>query len=139
LIQLEEVEQSPQYHPEGNALFHSLQVFQCALNATDQPALWAAALFHDIGKAMDYQHHDLVGAEELEGILKPHICWLVRHHLDLLKSPKKTRMKLKGRSELIDLEKLRKWDLQGRNPYAQVMEPSEAITILAPYSSSLLL
>ncbi|HVU64768.1 MAG TPA: hypothetical protein VHC70_12385, partial [Phycisphaerales bacterium] len=50
---LESVKQNPKYHPEGDALYHSLQVFQLAVAAKpwDEEFL-SAALLHDVGKAL---------------------------------------------------------------------------------------
>ena len=127
------VQQSPKFHPEGDALYHSLQVFQCALRDTDNPILCAAALLHDVGKGIDYPDHANVGADELSGIVDSYICWLVRHHLDLLTSPQKTKVRLKGTSKLNDLECLRKWDLQGRKSDVEVMEIAQAFEILKPH------
>ncbi len=51
---LEAVKQDPRRHPEGDALYHSLQVFELARNARpyDEEFL-LAALLHDVGKAID--------------------------------------------------------------------------------------
>jgi HD superfamily phosphodiesterase len=121
LSSLNGVRQSPRYHPEGDALFHSLQVFELARRESDDPVLWAAALFHDVGKAVDGPLHDEVGADLLEGLLCPRAVWLVRHHLDLLKEPRATRRRHRETSALRDLEKLRRWDLGGRDPNARVI------------------
>jgi len=83
--------------------------------------LWAAALFHDVGKAIDGPSHDEVGADLLEGLLAPRAVWLVRHHLDLLKDPRGTRRRYHGTQALRELELLRRWDLGGRDPGARVV------------------
>ena len=127
LDELQYVEQSPRFHPEGDALYHSIQVYQCALIETEDPELLAAALLHDVGKAIDYPRHDHAGAEAIDGMLSPHIIWLIRHHLDLLKTPKKTRRLLAGTQRLAELEKLRRWDLAGRRVDASVISPQQAI------------
>lgn len=127
---LDGIQQSPKYHPEGDALYHSLQVFELATRATDDRVLWAAALFHDVGKAIDGPLHDEVGADLLEGLLPDRAVWLVRHHLDLLRDPRRTRRRWLGTPELLDLERLRKWDLGGRNPNARVMTVESAIALL---------
>jgi HD superfamily phosphodiesterase len=121
LESLDGVRQSPRYHPEGDALFHSLQVFELARRESEDPVLWAAALFHDVGKAIDGPLHDEVGADLLEGLLCPRAVWLVRHHLDLLKDPRATRRRYLGTPALRDLERLRRWDLGGRDPRARVL------------------
>lgn len=130
LVSLDGVEQSRRYHPEGDALYHSLQVFDLARRATQDRVLWAAALFHDVGKAIDGPLHDEVGADLLEGLLCPRVVWLVRHHLDLLKEPRRTRRSLRGTSQLKDLEKLRRFDLGGRDPRARVLSPEHAFDLL---------
>ena len=121
LADLNGVRQSPRYHPEGDALFHSLQVFELARRSTTDRVLWAAALFHDVGKAIDGPLHDEVGADLLEGLLSDRAVWLVRHHLDLLRDPRGTRRRHRGTAVLRDLEKLRRWDLGGRDPHARVV------------------
>jgi hypothetical protein len=130
LVSLDGVRQSPRFHPEGDALFHSLQVFDLARKSTDDPVLWAAALFHDVGKAVDGPEHDEVGADLLEGLLAPRAVWLVRHHLDLLRDPKRARRRYGGTPELRDLEQLRRWDVGGRNPNARVLTAEAAFGLL---------
>ena len=55
---LEGVKQSPKHHPEGDALYHSLQVFELARDERpyDEEFL-LAALLHDVGKAIDPADH----------------------------------------------------------------------------------
>ncbi len=130
LVALDGLQQSPKYHPEGDALFHSLQVFDLARRATGDRVLWAAALFHDVGKALNGADHDEIGADLLEGLLCDRAVWLVRHHLDLLRDPRRARRNFGGTPEMLDLERLRKWDLGGRNPHARVLEPQAAMDIL---------
>jgi hypothetical protein len=138
LRDLSGVRQSPRYHPEGDALFHSLQVFGLARRASADPVLWAAALFHDVGKAIDGPLHDEVGADLLDGLLCPRAVWLVRHHLDLLKEPRAARRRYRGTPPLRDLEKLRHWDLGGRDPRARVVSLEEAIEQLFAEGTSFL-
>ena len=59
---LEGVKQSPKYHPEGDALYHSLQVFELAREERpyDEEFL-LAALLHDVGKAIDPADHVAAG------------------------------------------------------------------------------
>lgn len=130
LLALDGVRQDPKYHPEGDALFHSLQVFDLARATTNDRALWAAALLHDVGKAVDSPNHDDVGADLLEDIASPRIVWLVRHHLDLLKTPRLTKRRYRGSSALVDLQHLRRWDIGGRSPHAIVLSPEKALEML---------
>ncbi len=130
LTGLDGVQQDARYHPEGDALYHSLQVFDLARNATSDRDMWTAALFHDVGKAIDGPMHDEVGADLLEGLVCPRVVWLVRHHLDLLRAPKQTRRRLFGTPQLADLERLRRWDLGGRRTDARVLSPMDAMDLL---------
>ena len=54
LLPLENVKQDPRYHPEGDALYHSLQVFQLAREALpyDEEFLTAALLHEKLGMPM---------------------------------------------------------------------------------------
>jgi hypothetical protein len=130
LVSLDGIRQSPKYHPEGDALFHSLQVFDLARRASPDRIMWAAALFHDVGKAVDSALHDEIGADLLLGLLPSRAVWLVRHHLDLLKNTRSTRRRLRGTPRLRELESLRRFDLGGRDPRARVLAPEDALTIL---------
>lgn len=132
LLALDGVRQDPKYHPEGDALFHTMQVFGLALRETREPALLAAALLHDVGKASAGPDHDEVGADLLDGLLCPRVVWLVRHHLDLLRNPRRARHR---RTEIGALQQLRRWDLGGRQRGARVLSPDEAVTILMDHPS----
>lgn len=130
LQSLSGISQSPVFHPEGDALFHSLQVFDHALADTRDPVLLAAALFHDVGKAIDGPTHDLEGRSLLEGLLSDDVLWLVEHHLDLLREPAKCKRKLAGTARLSMLQKLRRYDLAGRDPTARVRDAEWAVDTL---------
>lgn len=114
LTRLGSVTQDPRFHPEGSALYHCLQVAQLARRDGASPVLLAAALLHDIGKALPGADHAAAGAEALEGIARPEVTWLVAHHLDLLRAPTETRVRLRDDPRLAELERLRGWDLEGR-------------------------
>lgn len=130
LLALDGVRQDPRFHPEGDALFHSLQAFELARRESDDRALWAAALFHDVGKAFGSADHAETGADLIDGLLAPRVVWLVRHHLDLLEAPGVAKRRLRGTRELTDLQRLRRWDVRGRSPRASVLEPDAAVTFL---------
>jgi hypothetical protein len=130
LLALDGVRQDPRWHPEGDALFHSLQAFDLARRDSPDRALWAAALLHDVGKALGSADHAEVGADLLEGLVAPRVVWLVRHHLDLLDAPGATKRRHRGSPVLVDLQRLRRWDVRGRSPYATVITPDAALAIL---------
>lgn len=82
LLPLENVKQSPKYHPEGDALYHSMQVFDLARNELpyDEEFILAAML-HDIGKAIDPHDHVAAGLEALEGFITERTAWLIENHM----------------------------------------------------------
>ncbi len=130
LLALRGVRQDPRWHPEGDALFHSLQAFDLARRASPDRALWAAALLHDVGKGVSSPEHAAIGADLLDGLASPRVVWLVRHHLDLLERPGLTKRRLRGSPALSDLQHLRRWDVGGRSPHATATHPEEAWAIL---------
>jgi len=138
LLGLDGVRQSPRYHPEGDALFHSLQVFELARRESDDPELWAAALLHDVGKAIDGATHDEVGADLLEGLMSDRVVWLVRNHLCLLRDPRRARRELAGTPQLRDLEHLRRWDVGGRRKNASVGSADDALSFLLNQAGSVI-
>lgn len=83
LLPLESIFQSPRFHPEGDALYHSLQVFDLAMNELpyDEEFL-LAALLHDVGKAIDPEDHVTAGLAALEGFITPRTHWLIAHHME---------------------------------------------------------
>ena len=80
---LEGVKQSPKYHPEGDALYHSLQVFELARDerSYDEEFL-LAALLHDVGKAIDPSDHVAAALQSLEGAITARTEWLIAHHME---------------------------------------------------------
>ena len=82
LLPLENVKESPKYHPESDALYHSLQVFDLARDELpyDEEFL-LAALLHDVGKAIDRQDHVLAGLEALGDQITPRTAWFIEHHM----------------------------------------------------------
>ena len=83
LLPLEGVKQSPKWHPEGDALYHSLQVFDLAqAELPYDEEFQLAALLHDVGKAIDPTDHVAAGLESLEGYITPRTAWLIEHHMD---------------------------------------------------------
>ncbi|QDU90623.1 HD domain protein [Pirellulimonas nuda] len=82
LVPLENVRQNPRYHPEGDALYHSLQVFDHARDHDPYDAeLLAAALLHDVGKAIDRHDHEAASARALRGLASERTLWLIENHM----------------------------------------------------------
>jgi hypothetical protein len=119
---LEAIKQNPRFHPEGDALYHSLQVFHLARDVRpyDEEFL-LAALLHDVGKAIDPQDHALAGAQSLRGAVTERTLWLIEHHMDLLPVRERTlsarqRRELEASEFFEDLKLLREIDDDGRVP-----------------------
>jgi hypothetical protein len=85
LAPLEQIRLSPESRPEGDLLYHSLQVFALAKEELpyDEEFL-LAALLHDVGHAIDPREHVAAGLEALEGSITPRTAWLIEHHDDAL-------------------------------------------------------
>jgi hypothetical protein len=118
------------FHPEPDVLHHLLQTYQLAWAETQDVGLRAAALVHDVGKVIELRGHADHGADLLDGILAPRVVWLVKHHLDLLHHPDRTRWRLRGTCALQDLQRLRSWDLRARSAYAEVLPAQRALAML---------
>ena len=136
LAPLESVKQSPKYHPEGDALYHSLQVFERAREARpyDEEFL-LAALLHDVGKAIDPSDHVAAALDALRGAVPERTLWLIGHHMDLLASRERAlsaraRRELELSENLEDLKLLRDLDNDGRVPGTPVGTVDEALAYL---------
>jgi hypothetical protein len=136
LLPLEEVEQSPKYHPEGDALYHSLQVFELArdLRPYDEEFI-LAALLHDIGKGLDRGNHVQAALDALEGLIKERTQFLIEHHMNAHNYktgvlPPKLKRELEASPDFEDLMLLRECDDRGREPGVRVCTVDEALDFL---------
>ena len=117
---LETVEQDPRTHPEGDALYHSLQVFERAreVRPYDEEFL-LAALLHDVGKAIDPRNRAAAALEALRGTLTERAAWLIEHLPDLTPRPDrplrpKQRRAIETSEYYEDLVLLHELDAAGR-------------------------
>jgi predicted nucleotidyltransferase len=136
LLPLEKVKQNPLYHPEGDVLYHSLQVFEQAkfCRPWDEEFL-LAALMHDVGKGIDPYDHVTAGLEILDGLLTERTAWLIEHHMQALDYVKgtlghKAKLRLEASEHFEDLLQLRECDSAGREPGAIVGTVDEALNYL---------
>ena len=133
---LEGVKQSPKYHPEGDVLYHSLQVFELARaeRPYDEEFL-LAALFHDVGKAIDPSDHVEAALQALEGSITERTAWLIAHHMEA-QALRAGTLGVKARSRIQqseyydDLMLLNELDRRGRVPGAAVCELEEALALI---------
>ena len=117
-------------HPEGNALYHSLQVYShgCEVHPYDEEFLWAC-LLHDIGYVVDPRHPIQAAMRILQSRVSERIEFLVGHldyahdYLEGTQLPKWLRRE-ESVEELLDLARC---DRAGRVPGAVVPALEEAI------------
>jgi len=136
LLPLEEVKGSVKYHPEGDVLYHSLQVFELARDARPYDVeLLLAALLHDVGKGLEPGRHVEAGLAALDGLVTDRTAFLIRHHMDahLLRQGKlgaALKRELQASPDFEDLMLLEDCDTKGRVPGAVVGTVDEALEYL---------
>src|SRR3954464_2400589 len=132
LLPLENVKGGAKYHPEGDVLYHSLQVFELMKDARPYDVeLMQAALLHDVGKGLDPANHVEAALEALEGLITERTEFFIAHHMDahLLrqgKLPTKLRRELEASPDYEDLMVLEECDSKGRVSGAVVGTVDEA-------------
>jgi predicted nucleotidyltransferase len=139
---LERVKQSARYHPEGDVLYHLLQVFELAKRARpyDEEFL-QAALLHDVGKGIDPGDHVVSALEALDGLITDRARFLIENHMLAQEYRAGTlghrqRVRLESSPDFEDLMLLRELDDAGRVPGAIVGTVDEAIEYLRELSRS---
>jgi hypothetical protein len=136
LLPLENVRQAPQHHPEGDVLYHSLQVFELARDERPyDEELLLAALLHDVGKGLDRSNHVEAALSALDGLLTERTRFFIENHMHAHehragKLPGKLRRELEASPDFDDLMLLRQWDDAGRVPGAVVGTVDEALDYL---------
>lgn len=136
LLPLENVQQRKQSHPEGDALYHSLQVFVLAREEIpyDEEFL-LAALLHDVGKGVDARNHAAIALQMLAGWITERTAWLIENHQQahaLLEGSLgvRARRRLQQSADYDELLLLARCDRDGRRRGAEVPEIDEALLYL---------
>src|SRR5947207_2976957 len=136
LLPLENVKQNPKWHPEGDVLYHLLQVFELAREERpwDEEFL-LAALLHDVGKGIDPSDHVGAALQALDGLITPRTAWLIEHHMLAQENRagtlgRRQRQRLEASDDFDDLMLLRDLDDRGRVPGAAVGTVDEALAFL---------
>jgi len=142
LLPLENVKQNLKYHPEGDALYHSLQVFDRACDELpyDEEFL-LAALLHDVGKAIDPHDHVAAGLEALGDFITERTRWFIEHHMDAQHDLDRTlgaraKRRLQESPDYDDLITLARCDRAGRQRGAQAPELDEALDYIRDLSQT---
>ncbi len=133
LAPLESVAQRPEDHPEGDVLYHSLQVFELARQELpyDEEFL-LAALLHDVGKAIDPRDHVAAGLEALAEAISPRTAWLIAHHVNALmlrnrRLGMRVRRRLEAAENFDELMLLADCDRRGRSIGVRVPDVGDAL------------
>ncbi|MHB9062670.1 MAG: HD domain-containing protein [Pirellulaceae bacterium] len=140
LLPLEYVKENPRYHPEGDALYHSLQVFDLARDELPyDEELLLAALLHDVGKAIDREDHVAAGLDALRGFVTERTAWLIEHHMvghGLLDGTigARARRRLQQSEHFEELQLLCECDRDGRQVGVVAPELDEALEYLRELS-----
>ena len=136
LLPLENVKQPLKFHPEGDALYHSLQVFDHARDELpyDEEFL-LASLLHDVGKGIDPLDHVAAGLEALEGTITKRTCWLIEHHMLAHEIAdrsigRRSLRRLRESEYFDDLIILGQCDRAGRQPGVEAPELDEALAYI---------
>lgn len=133
LAPLETVKQHPDWHPEGDALYHSLQVFTLARDALPyDEEFQLAALLHDVGKAIDPRDHVAAALDALSGSVTERTAWLIEHHsaAGALRDGTlgiRARRRLEASEDFDDLMLLCDCDRRGRQKGVQVPDVEESL------------
>jgi hypothetical protein len=133
LTPLEFVGQNRRRHPEGDLLYHCLQVFELLYEECpyDEEVL-LAGLLHDVGRPLDPKNHIEPGLSALSGLISERTAWLIEHHIlarGLLDGTIgiRARRRLSANEDFEWLELLARADLDGRIPGMRVRELDEVL------------
>jgi predicted nucleotidyltransferase len=136
LLPLENVKGSRLYHPEGDVLYHSLQVFELAREQRpyDEEFL-LAALLHDVGKGLDPANHVSAALEALAGLITERTQFFIENHMHAQeyregKLGARMRRGLHASPDFEELMLLRDLDEAGRVSGAPVVTVDEALDYL---------
>lgn len=123
-------------HPEGDLLYHSLQVFELANDARpwDEDFL-LAALLHEVGRGIDPYDAHMATLTAIESIVSERTLWFVenlptQHRLYDGTIGIRARRRLSSHEDGDELKLLARCDSDGRVPGRQVSELPDAIKII---------
>lgn len=140
LAPLANVRLSRTRHPEGDALYHSLQVYVLARDERPyDEEFQLAALLHDVGKGIDPTDHVVAALDALDGYVTDRTAWLIEFHHDAHRLRERTlgsraRRRLLATDDIETLELLADCDRRGRvigMPVPDVEEVLDEIRALA--------
>lgn len=136
LLPLQHVHEDRRHHPEGDALSHSLQVFELARQeAPYDEEFLLASLLHDVGKAIDPKDHVAAALEALDGFITERTVWFITHHMEAQEVLDgaigiRARRRLETSPDYDLLLLLAKCDRLGRRPNAPVPDLDDVLDYL---------
>jgi len=133
LLPLDRVQQDRVRHPEGDVLYHSLQVFELVREQFPwDEELLLAALLHDVGKGIDPMDHIAAGLAVLNNYISDRTRWLIENH-GLAQRVRSGTAGVRAKRRLTNsedneaLDTLATCDRDGRMPGRVVCSAEEAI------------
>jgi hypothetical protein len=130
------VKQSPERHPEGDCLEHSLQVFD--LVRQERPydeEMLTAALVHDVGRAIDRRNSVAATLAAVNDLVTPRTRWLIealpvaRAYADETLGHR-ARRRLESHPDFLDALLLAEADRRGRVKGYETPSLEEAVAVL---------
>ena len=133
------VELNRELHPEGEALYHSLQVFELgrAESPYDEEFL-LACLLHDVGVGLDRRNPVRAALEALGPLVTERTLFLIEHRqraLEFLTTGQVSRS-LRRSEHFDDLVLLARCDRDGRVPGADVPDIEQALAYITGLSTA---
>ena len=139
---LESVWLNPNTHPEGDALYHSLQVYVLARDARPfDEELQLAALLHEVGRSIDPREAVAAGLDALGETITERTAWLIAFHEDAHRFREQTlgsraRRRMLAHVDFESLETLAECDRQGRAIGMDVPELEDALDEIRDLSAA---
>ncbi|MFP6762872.1 MAG: HD domain-containing protein, partial [Planctomycetaceae bacterium] len=133
LLPLDGWGQLKKWHPEGDVLYHSLQVFELARDELPYDEEFIlAALLHDTGRGLAPDDHIAAGLDALDGFITRRTAWLIEHHMDAHLIYDRTigqraLRRLRASPDFDELCLLGECDRAGRQPGVDVPDLDEAL------------
>lgn len=139
LNSLESIRLDPDRHPEGDLLYHTLQVYELGLaeRPNDEEFL-LACLLHDVGLALDRRHPLEATWQAIGELVTPRTWFFIENRAAAVEylSTGRIRGTLKRSEDFDELVLLAKCDLQGRVRGAKVADVDEILEYIEGLSSA---
>lgn len=130
---------NPLLHPEGDALYHSLQVFELGRVARpyDEEFL-LACLLHDVGLGIDPAHAVEAALRALQGLVTERTLFLIEHRLTATRylQTGECPRALRKSEDFEDLLLLARCNREGRQTGVAVCDLDEALAYIAGLDSA---